>query len=357
MVFLPSIKEIKEVSGLIFQDTDKSFETIEKMLPFHIEELHGGLRPSEKDQVFNPCPSLQRKVRVILATKIAETAITLEDVYYVLDSGKETEYFFDEESQMDFHKQMDISLSSAIQRKGRAGRIANGFCFKMYKQEEEMEFRLTSTPEILRMDITDILMTQIELVDFFLSSDLLYYDQIKEEKVNSLTAELKRIKALEDQNDRTVLTSKGRFMIQSGLKALTGAFLFECIRYGAKELGLIAATAIQGTRNVFRNNVRASDAGRGEEVLRNRDRPGPELPGCGADEPRRLGAADLDLQALREDRPSQEEEVPQRLLHIGEGDEEALHAERADRVVACRSPAKSTCSPTCTPPSTRQPAG
>lgn len=260
-MFLPSIKEIKEVADYILKDLDKSFYVIQRNVPFHVEELHGGLRPAEKDKVFNPHHALKNTVRIILATKIAETAITLDDIYYVLDSGKETEYFFDEKSQMDYHKQMDISMSSAIQRKGRAGRIANGYCFKMYKQEEEYEFRDTSMPEILRMDISDIILAQINLSDYFKTSDLMYYSELEMEKINQVTSELKRIEALEIAKERTLLSKKGIFIVQSGLKTFIAAFLYECLRYGAREVGIIAATALQSMKGVFRKGVGLSHEG------------------------------------------------------------------------------------------------
>jgi ATP-dependent helicase HrpA len=256
LVFLPSIKEIKQVKEFIEKDYEGQFRLIANDLPFHLEEMHGGLRPSEKDAVLKPPRHLRNKVRVILATKIAETALTLEDIYYVLDSGRHTEYFYDEVAKMDYHKEVPISKSSAIQRRGRAGRIANGFCFKMYTQEDEAEFEDTNIPEILRMDIADVIMTQIDLKDMFLMSDLLYYDQLVKEKdkISQVSNELLRIGATEIQNDKNGLTNKGKFMTLVGLKGLTGAFLYECIKLGVRELGEIASTALE-SKNLFRNNV------------------------------------------------------------------------------------------------------
>lgn len=259
LVFLPSIKEIKGVMKFIEEDNEKVFQQANSELKFNIEELHGGLKPKEKQSVFNPDHRLKQMVRIILATKIAETAITLDDIFYVLDSGLETEYFFDEVTKMDYHKELPISKSSAIQRKGRAGRIGNGFCFKMYKKEDEDQFEDTSKPEILRMDIADVIMAQIELSDMFLFSDLLFYDILSDNnqknKIQEVTSELFRIKAIESKSEKLQLTNKGKFMVQMNLKGLTAAFLFECLRLDAKELGIIAATALHNMKGVFRNNV------------------------------------------------------------------------------------------------------
>ena len=260
LVFLPSIKEIKGVKEFILKDQEKQFEIIREFLPFHIEEMHGGLKPSEKDLVLKPPSYLKKKVRVILATKIAETALTLENIYYVLDSGRHTEYFYDEAAKMDYNKNVPISKSSAIQRRGRAGRIANGYCFKMYTEEDEAEFEDTNIPEILRMDIADVIMTQIDLQKMFRMSDLLYYDKLVKDKnkVSQVSEELRRIGATIVENTELKLTNKGKFMIQMNLKGLTAAFLYECIRFGARSLGEIASTALN-SKNMFRNNVNSNN--------------------------------------------------------------------------------------------------
>lgn len=255
LVFLPSIREIKEVKETIEQDIDRSFDQLYKLLPFNLEELHGGLKPSEKDIVLKPPSETKSQVRIILATKIAETAITLDDIYYVLDSGKEVNYFFDEIAQMDYNKEEDISKSSAIQRKGRAGRVGNGYCFKMYSQEEEEQFKDTATPEILRMDISDVIMSQVELSSFFKINELMYFEKLKPELINQVTAELKRLDAFRDENNKLVLTNKGKFMIKSGLKGLVGSFLYECLAMGNKELGLIATSALHNQKSIFRKIV------------------------------------------------------------------------------------------------------
>ena len=257
LVFLPSIKHIKDVKTYIEKDFEKHFSAIMADMPFNIEELHGGLKPYEKDFVFRPNPRLKHFVRIILATKIAETAITLDDIYYVLDSGLETDYFFDENTKMDYNKVVQISKSSAIQRKGRAGRIANGFCFKMYSESEENQFQIAPTPEILRMDIADVILTQLELDGMFIMSELLFYDKLdtNNSKISQVSKELDDQGATKVEGSKKIVTNKGKFMVQTNLKGQTSAFLYECIRYGARELGIIAATALSNPKGLFSNRV------------------------------------------------------------------------------------------------------
>jgi len=123
----------------------------------------------------------------------------------------------------------------------------------MYKEEDEQAFELTSKPEILRMDIGDVILTQIELEGMFKLPDLLFFDKIDREATLKVTEELKRIEALSKENDTNVMSKKGKFMIQAGLKGLVAAFLYECIRLGARELGIIATTALH-VKGIFWNN-------------------------------------------------------------------------------------------------------
>ena len=104
-------------------------------------------------------------------------------------------------------------------------------------------------------------MTQIELQDMYKMSDLLFYERLvppeRPNKIQEVAAELTKLLATETNNMtmQTALTNKGKFMIRANLNGLTGAFLFECIRLGAEELGVIAATALNNIKGVFKNNV------------------------------------------------------------------------------------------------------
>ncbi len=167
-------------------------------------------------------------VRVILATKIAETAITLHNIYYVLDSGLEREYYFDEISKMSYIKEIKISKSSAEQRKGRAGRVGNSYCFKMYKEEEELKFNENKVPEILRNDLADVVLIQTELNHLFCFSDLMYYKELDLHRISGITEELKRLGALETVSGKQRLTMKGKIMLKMSCTPIVAAFLVEC---------------------------------------------------------------------------------------------------------------------------------
>jgi len=259
LVFMPSVKEIKEIIDHIRTVDSMAFDKINDELHFCLEELHGALKPQEKMDVIKPNKELKGTIRIIFASKIAETAITIEDIYYVLDSGLEREYYYDEITKMNFIKETKISKSSADQRKGRAGRIANGYCFKMYKEEEEVKFRDNKIPEILRMDISDIILCQIELSDLFKFKDLMFFSELDLDRINSITAELERLNAIETRNKDKSLTKKGNFMMRMSCGTLVSAFLYECHRLEVLTYGTIAASALENAKSFFKDSQTLKD--------------------------------------------------------------------------------------------------
>lgn len=256
---MPSVKQIKEILNFIKTDSQEEFKRINYDVQFLTQELHGALKPSEKQQVIRSDPSTKGLVRIIFASKIAETAITIEDIYYVLDSGLEREYFYDEIRKMSFIKETKISKSSADQRKGRAGRIANGYCFKMYKQEDELKFNPNKISEILRMDLSDIILTQIKLRSLFQLSDVMYYsthEHFSVDKLQMVVKELDTIGAVGNSGQgEKVLTKKGEFMLGMSCGTLVGAFLYECHRLGVLDQGIVAASSLENVKSFFKESV------------------------------------------------------------------------------------------------------
>jgi ATP-dependent helicase HrpA len=254
LVFLPSVKDIKQIKEAIEEiDEGEGFKRIKETINFVVEELHGALKPSEKSRVIQHNHQHSDLVRVILATKIAETAITLQNIYYVLDSGLEREYYYDEITKMSFIKEIRISKSSAEQRKGRAGRVGDGFCFKMYKEEEEIKFNDNKVPEILRNDIADIVLIQTELKHLFDFSHLLYSKELEIHRISGITEELKRVGALDTVSDKQQLTNKGKIMLKMSCTPIVSAFLVECYTMGAFNYGVIAASALETGKGIFKD--------------------------------------------------------------------------------------------------------
>ncbi|KAI5276951.1 putative ATP-dependent RNA helicase [Aureobasidium subglaciale] len=119
--------------------------------------LYAALSQAQQQAIFSPAPPNTRKV--ILATNIAETSITVPGVRFVIDSGKAKIKQFRNRLGLDSLLVKDISKSSAIQRQGRAGREAAGKCFRLYTKLNFEALEKDAVPEILRCDLSSAVLT------------------------------------------------------------------------------------------------------------------------------------------------------------------------------------------------------
>ncbi|RMZ91125.1 hypothetical protein DV736_g1631, partial [Chaetothyriales sp. CBS 134916] len=115
-------------------------------------KLHSSLTETN-DRVFDEIPAGCR--RIVLATNIAETSITLPDVEHVIDSGKIRQRFFNEQSGLDTFPARWISKSNRKQREGRAGRVRPGNYYALFTQARAESFEENTPPEITRVDLTE----------------------------------------------------------------------------------------------------------------------------------------------------------------------------------------------------------
>ncbi|KAG8629954.1 hypothetical protein KVT40_001573 [Elsinoe batatas] len=131
--------------------------------------IYAALPQAAQQRVFEPAPYNTRKV--ILATNIAETSITVPGVRFVIDSGKEKRKQFRPRLGLESLLVKSVSKSSAIQRKGRAGREAPGKCWRLYTEQDYNSLEQTKAPEILRCDLADAVLKMkatgiIDVLDF-----------------------------------------------------------------------------------------------------------------------------------------------------------------------------------------------
>ncbi|TKS84319.1 ATP-dependent RNA helicase DHX29 [Collichthys lucidus] len=121
---------------------------------FKIVALHSTLSSRDQAAAFTVPPAGVRKI--VLSTNIAETGVTIPDVVFVIDTGKTKENKYHESSQMSSLVETFVSKASALQRQGRAGRVRNGFCFRLYPKYRFDAFMDYSIPEILRVPLEEL---------------------------------------------------------------------------------------------------------------------------------------------------------------------------------------------------------
>ncbi|KAF4611691.1 hypothetical protein D9613_004209 [Agrocybe pediades] len=144
LIFLPGVNEIKQCVDTIRKEiTDKSAV----VLP-----LHANLSNDEQRKVFQSTPSW----KVIASTNVAETSITIDDIVYVIDSGKVKETQYDPDTNLSRLVEAWVNRAAARQRRGRAGRTRAGFCYKLYTRKQEMNMAKFPVPELLRVPLESI---------------------------------------------------------------------------------------------------------------------------------------------------------------------------------------------------------
>lgn len=146
LVFVPGIGEIRQVLRRLEAET----------LPPNliVAPLFGDLRAEDQDRAIQPPPAGFRKL--VLATAIAETSLTIEDVRIVIDSGLARLPTFDTESGMGRLVTQRVSRDSADQRRGRAGRVAPGICYRLWGEAEDRALLSRRPAEILTSDLADL---------------------------------------------------------------------------------------------------------------------------------------------------------------------------------------------------------
>lgn len=148
LVFLPGAGEIRRVGELL----EKS------ALPadVSVHPLYGDLTAAEQDAAITPAPTGTRKV--VLATSIAETSLTIEGVRVVVDSGLARLPRFDPNSGMTRLVTERVSLAAATQRQGRAGRLESGICYRLWDAADEHSLRAFTAPEITEADLAPLVL-------------------------------------------------------------------------------------------------------------------------------------------------------------------------------------------------------
>ncbi|KAF2651415.1 DEAD/DEAH box helicase-like protein [Lophiostoma macrostomum CBS 122681] len=143
LIFLPGTMEI-----------DRTLRAISHFPNLHALPLHASLLPAEQKRVFPPAPAGKRKV--IAATNVAETSITIEDIVAVIDTGRVKETSYDPQNNVVRLAETWASRAACKQRRGRAGRVRAGQCFKLYTREAENRMMERPDPEIRRVPLEQL---------------------------------------------------------------------------------------------------------------------------------------------------------------------------------------------------------
>jgi len=148
LIFMPTEQDIRETCALL-----------EKKCSGLILPLYARLSGSQQKLIF---ASADRQ-KIIVATNIAETSLTIPGIKYVIDAGLARILEYNPRSQTTGLPIKPVSMSSAEQRKGRCGRVQNGICIRLYSQEEFSQKPLYTPPEIMRSNLAGVILRMLSL--------------------------------------------------------------------------------------------------------------------------------------------------------------------------------------------------
>ncbi|KAL8809190.1 MAG: hypothetical protein Q9223_003138 [Gallowayella weberi] len=195
LVFLTGQTTVESLEHLVTEYGTGMSPDVPKIL---VLPLFAALPQAAQQRVFHPAPPKTRKV--ILATNIAETSVTVSGVRYVVDCGKCKMKQFRTRIGLDSLLVKPISKSAAAQRKGRAGREAPGHCYRLYTEQDYLELQPQNTPEILRCDLGQAALTMkargvVDLVNFP------FLDTPPREALEKALMQLFQLKALNESGE------------------------------------------------------------------------------------------------------------------------------------------------------------
>jgi ATP-dependent helicase HrpB len=250
LVFLPGAREIRRV---LSQLRSGPLPAGSQVLP-----LYGELRAQEQDAALAPAAPGTRKI--VLATNIAETSLTIEGIRVVVDSGLERRAVFDPVTGMGRLDTARISRASADQRQGRAGRLEAGVCYRAWSEGAQRSLAPFSRPEILQTDLTALAL-ELAAWGAIDAATLVWLDPPPAATLASARDLLRRLDALDDKGR---VTPHGREMARLPLHPRLAHMLV-----AARELHCVALAADLAALLSERDLLRAG-GGFGDADIRTR---------------------------------------------------------------------------------------
>ena len=245
LVFLPGASAIRRVAGLL---ADLAPEV-------DVRPLYGSLRPEDQDLALAPSPPGRR--RVVLATDIAESSLTVEGVHIVVDGGEVRRPRHDIRSGLSRLHTTKASQASAVQRAGRAGRLGPGVGYRLWSPGEHAARRPFAPPEIATADLAGL---ALELAVWGAEADALaFLDPPPPTALADATELLHRLGAVDDDGRPT---ATGRAMVDLPLHPR----LARMVAIERSPLAVVLATLLE-ERDLLRGRPEELDADVTERVL------------------------------------------------------------------------------------------
>jgi len=244
LVFLPGEREIRDAAAAIGN---------RKLRDTEILPLFSRLSNAEQDRVFRP-GSLRR---IVLATNLAETSLTVPRIRYVVDTGLARVKRYSYRNKVEQLQVENISQAAAKQRSGRCGRVSDGICFRLYGEEEYARRPAFTDPELLRSSLAAVILRALSL-NLGKVEDFPFLDPPSPRAIADGYALLAELGAVGEAN---ALTKVGRELARLPLDPRIGRMLVAAREEGclAQMLVIAAALSVQDPRDRPLDRAAAAD--------------------------------------------------------------------------------------------------
>jgi len=227
LVFLTGQDEIETAEEALRQRTRGAGSKLAELM---ICPIYANLPSDMQAKIFEPTPPGARKV--VLATNIAETSLTIDGIRYVIDPGFCKQKSYNPRTGMESLIVTPVSKASALQRAGRAGRTSAGSCYRLYTAwSYQHELDDNTVPEIQRTNLGNVVLMLKSLG----INDLLHFDFMDPPPAETLLRALEQLYALGALNDRGELTKLGRRMAEFPLDPQLSKMLVASDKYACSE--------------------------------------------------------------------------------------------------------------------------
>ncbi|KAL1951732.1 hypothetical protein VTO73DRAFT_881 [Trametes versicolor] len=239
LLFLTGQEEIDTACEILYERMKALGPKVPELI---ILPIYSALPSEVQSRVFEPTPPGARKV--VVATNVAETSLTIPGIYYVIDPGFSKQNAYDPRLGMDSLVVMPISQAQARQRAGRAGRTGPGKCYRLYTEAAfRNEMLPNSIPDIQRTNLSHtILMLKAMGIN-----DLLSFDFMDPPPAPTMITALESLYALSALDDEGLLTRLGRKMADFPMEPPLAKMLIASVELGCSEeiLSIVAMLSVQ----------------------------------------------------------------------------------------------------------------
>ncbi|HEU5035228.1 MAG TPA: ATP-dependent RNA helicase HrpA [Mycobacteriales bacterium] len=236
LVFLSGEREIRDTAEALRGAVTRRHLDAVEVLP-----LYGRLSAAEQHRVFAPRATGTR--RVVLATNVAETSLTVPGIHYVVDTGTARISRYSHRLKVQRLPIEKISQASARQRAGRCGRVAEGICIRLYDEDDHAARPAYTDPEILRTNLAAVIL-QMAALDLGDVADFPFLDPPDRRAVRDGMSLLHELGALIETGGHPRLTDLGRRLARLPLDPRLGRMVLEAERFGCVRDVLVVAAAL-----------------------------------------------------------------------------------------------------------------